>query len=100
MCFSSGGYVSADLRMDVKSNPIARFLFQRQWEDPAVIEVEFSNIVQINIKPASENNGVDIIRTHLYLEDEMFFGVKKIINYRGKIKNDVPGLHQRLLNGG
>lgn len=29
MCFSSGGYVSTDLKMNVLSNPIARFLFQR-----------------------------------------------------------------------
>ena len=87
MCFSSGGYVSADLRMAVQSNPIARFLFQRQWEDPAVIEVEFSNIVQINIKPASQNNGVDIIRTHLYLEDEMFFWSEKDYQFWRKDKD-------------
>lgn len=77
MCFSSGGWVSVDLRMDVQSNPIARFLFQRQWEDPSVIEVEFSKIIQINIKPVPESDGVDIIRTHLYLEDDIFFWSEK-----------------------
>ena len=68
MCFSSGGYVSADLGM-------------------AVTEVEFSNIVQINIKPASQNNGVDIIRTHLYLEDEMFFWSEKDYQFWRKDKD-------------
>ena len=77
MCFSSGGYVSTDLKMDVLSNPIARFLFQRQSKNPSSIEVEFSNIIQINIKPVPENDGVDIINTHLYLEDKIFFWSEK-----------------------
>lgn len=91
MCFSSGGYVSTDLKMNVLSNPIARFLFQRQSKNPSSIEVEFSNIIQINIKPVSENDGVDIINTHLYLEDKIFFGVKKIINFGRKVKKNVLG---------
>lgn len=73
MCFSSGGWVSDDLRMSVLSNPVARFLFQRQFRNPSAIEVEFSDIIQINIRPVPSDNGVDLRETHLYLDNGIFF---------------------------
>lgn len=73
LCFSTGGFVDKDYAMNVMSSPVARLLFQRQAKNPAVIELEFNNIVQINIKPVAENHGVDIISTHLYLNDDIFF---------------------------
>lgn len=73
MCFSTGGYVENDLSIYAYSNPIARFLFQRQWKEPSVIEIEFSNVLQINIKPEGENNFIDIINAHIYLSDGIFF---------------------------
>ncbi len=73
ICFSTGGYVSDNLSMNVISLPIARFLFQRQMKNPSVIEMEFKEIIQINIKPVEKDYGVDIISTHLYLKNGIFF---------------------------
>lgn len=87
MCFSSGGSVDVDLRMSTLSNPVARFLFQRQEKDPAAIEVEFSNVIQINIKPVSSSEGVDLIETHLYLEDGKFFWSEKDYQFFEENKN-------------
>lgn len=60
---------SQDLSMNVTSFPEARFLFQRQMINPSVIEIEFREIMQINIKPVEKDQGVDILSTHLYLQD-------------------------------
>ena len=73
MCFSSGCYIDEDLSMHEYNNPIARFLFQRQWSNPSVIEIEFRDVLQINKKPAKENEFSDIICSHIYLEDGIFF---------------------------
>lgn len=73
ICFSSGGYVQEDLSMHALGQPIARFLFQRQWENPSAIEIEFRDVIQINIKPEGENEFVDIMIEHLYLYDNIFF---------------------------
>lgn len=75
--FSTGGYVSEDLSMNVIGFPTARFLFQRQMRNPSVIEIEFRDIIQINIKPVEKNQGVDIIGAHLYLQDDIFFWSEK-----------------------
>ena len=81
LCFSTGGFVSENYAMHVISNPVARLLFQRQKRDPAVIELEFDGILQINIKPVGEDHGVDIISTHLYLEEGIFFWNEKDYEY-------------------
>ena len=73
LCFSSGSYIDVDRSMNENNEPIARFLFQRQWENPSVIEIEFRDIIQINIKPQSENEFSDIIISHLYLNNDIFF---------------------------
>ena len=92
LCFSTGGFVSDNYTMQVISTPAARLLFQRQKRDPAVIELEFSGVLQINIKPVGENEGVDIFSTHLYWTEEIFSGVKKIMNTMKKERMKVLGL--------
>lgn len=77
VCFSTGGFVAENYAMNVLGLPIARFLFQRQAQNPAVIELEFSEVIQINIKPVEKNQGVDIISTQLYLKDGIFFWSEK-----------------------
>lgn len=73
MSYATGGYVSTDLEMNVESLPIARYLFQRQMKEPSVVELEFREILQMNIVPVGNDEGVDIIHTHLYFEDGIFF---------------------------
>lgn len=87
ICFSTGGYVSDNLAMNVISMPVARLLFQRQWEKPAVIELEFREVIQINIKPVEKDQGVDIISTHLYLKDNIFFWSERDYEYHESKKD-------------
>lgn len=73
MCFSTGSYVKKDLNMYEYNKPVARFLFQRKWENPSVIEIEFRDIIQINIKPEAKNQFTDIVIAHLYLDGNVLF---------------------------
>ncbi|AOY76024.1 hypothetical protein [Clostridium formicaceticum] len=73
MCFSSGSYIREDLSMYECNSPVARFLFQRQWENPAVIEIEFRDVIQINIKPEEKDQFTDIVTAHLYFDNNVFF---------------------------
>lgn len=84
MCFSTGGFVTRELAMNVIGSPIARFLFQRQANEKTVIELEFKDVLQINIKPVGSNQGVDIISTHLYFEDGIFFWSEKDYEFHEK----------------
>lgn len=73
--------------MNVTSFPVARFLFRRQMINPSVIEMEFKKIMQINIKPVEKDQGVNILDTHLYLKDGVFFGSEKDYEFHDKNKN-------------
>lgn len=73
MSFSSGCFIDEKLKMHEINNPTARFLFQRAWRNPAVIEIQFENVIQVNIKPNSKNEFSDIMIAHLYLEDNVYF---------------------------
>lgn len=87
ICFTTGGFVAENYAMNVLSSPVARFLLQRQIKSPAVIELEFNKVIQINIKPVDTNQGVDIICTHLYLKDEIFFWSERDYEYNEKNKD-------------
>jgi len=73
ICFSSGNYVDKNLSMFLHESPVARFLLQREWSDPAVIEIEFRDVLRINIKPMDEGYDPVILYTRLHLEDDTFF---------------------------
>lgn len=62
-------------------------MFRRQMINPSVIEMEFKKIMQINIKPVEKDQGVDILSTHLYLQDGVFFGSEKDYEFHDKNKN-------------
>jgi hypothetical protein len=87
--FSTGGYVNKDYRMNPISNPIARLIFQRQSEQLSIIEIEFKDVIQINVRPVPINYGVDIIQTHMYFENGVFFLSDKDYEYseNGKDKS-------------
>jgi hypothetical protein len=73
LCFSSGSYISVDHLMNENNEPIARFLFQRQWENPSIIEIEFRDVIQLNIKPEGKDEFTYISIAHLYFHDDVFF---------------------------
>ena len=95
--FSTGGYVADNLSMNVFSFPVARFLFQRQMRNPSVIEVEFKDIIQINIKPVEKDQGVDIIGTHLYLEEGIFFWSEKDYEFHDSDKDKYTWIAARFV---
>ena len=88
LCFSTGGFVDKNYAMAVTSLPVARLLFQRQARDPAVIEIEFKHVIQINIKPVKENEEVDIIATQLYFKDGIFFWSERDFEFHEKEKDE------------
>lgn len=73
LCFSSGSYINLDRSMNENNEPIARFLFQRQWENPSVIEIEFKDVIQLNVKPEDKDEFTYISIAHLYLHNDTFF---------------------------
>lgn len=73
ICYSTGSYVSEDLQMYEKNEPTARFLFQRPYGNPSVLEIEFCEVIQLNIKPVDKSQFTDILISHLYLECGIFF---------------------------
>lgn len=50
--------------------------------------MEFTEIIQINIKPVKENEGVDIITTNLYLDNGIFFLSERDYEYSDYKKNE------------
>jgi hypothetical protein len=73
LCFVSGSYIGEDRSMNEHNEPMARFLFQRQWENPSVIEIEFSDVIQINIKPEGKDEFTYISIARLYFHNNIFF---------------------------
>jgi len=75
--FSSGGYVDEKLILNLTNNPVARFIFQSECAATqySVVEIEFSNIIQINIKPQEENYGgcFWIKDAEIYLDNGIFY---------------------------
>ncbi|TYQ13392.1 UNVERIFIED_CONTAM: hypothetical protein Cloal_4467 [Acetivibrio alkalicellulosi] len=88
MCFSSGSYIAKDLSMNEFNSPVARFLFQRKLENPAVIEIEFRDVIQINIKPEGKDQFTDIVIVHLYFEHGIFFWSSKDYEFHEEEKDN------------
>jgi len=55
------------------NEPIVRFLFQRIWENPSVIEVEFRDVLQVNIKPAPKGDFSFILDAPIHLSGDTFY---------------------------
>lgn len=85
---SLGSYVDRDSVMHENNKPIARFLFQRHWDNPPVIEIEFGEVMQINIKPASKNEFTYIMESKVYYEKDVFFLSTNDYEYYEDGKND------------
>ena len=75
ICFSTGAYVDENLVRRNINLPVARFVFQSECANPedSVVEIEFSNVVQINIRPKDENQDLSIIDAKIYLDNGIFY---------------------------
>lgn len=51
ICFDVGFCIEKDFNMKETNVPISKFIFQRIYEEPAVIEMEFKDVIHINIHP-------------------------------------------------
>jgi len=64
--YISGAYVGDNLSMmPINTQRILKVIFHRQARNPAAIEVEFSKLVQFNLKPVDENYTTEIFGTFM-----------------------------------
>jgi len=50
--YTSGAYVGQDLKMNpVNNKRTLRMIFQRQYKEPMVIELEFLELIKLNLSP-------------------------------------------------
>jgi hypothetical protein len=71
--YQSGTFVNRDLTMTMINQPVLTILFQRMWENPSVVEMEFSEIIEFHLKPVEKQYTTDIPGAKLYLDDEIFY---------------------------
>ena len=88
LCFVSGNYVSEDLKLQECNEPIARLLFQSKWGNPSVIEMEFREILQINIKPSAKEDGSIIFDAPLHAINDIFYWNSNDVLFREDRKVD------------
>ena len=71
--YISGQYVSEDLSMHpINSLRNVYVIFQRQWENPSVIEMLFEGLECLVIRPVSEDYTSDIFCAYMTIEDNCF----------------------------
>ena len=63
-------FYQSDLNMKYADVPISRFLFQRIYKDPSVIEMEFRDVIHINIQPKDISC---ILQARLYFQNGIFY---------------------------
>ena len=65
--YISGQYVSDNLSMHpVNTLRNVRVVFQRQWKEPSVVEIEFLGLIRLNLAPVNENYTGEIL--HGFME--------------------------------
>lgn len=72
--YVSGAYVGKDLSMmPINDKRILRVIFQRQWKNPSVIEVEFLGLIQFNLKPVDDTYTCEMFGTFMKYINEVFY---------------------------
>ena len=83
--YISGAFVNPDLSMNPMNNSRnLRMIFQRQCKDPMAIEMEFSELVSLNLNPNDENYTCELLDVAMFFEngyiywgDSDWFAVQK-----------------------
>lgn len=71
--YLSGEYVNKDLSMyPINSKRNIYVIFQRQWENPSVIEMIFERVECVALNPRNEDYDGVIYGAHMAIEDDMF----------------------------
>lgn len=69
--YVSGAYVSEDLSMNpVNSKNTLKIIFQRQFNNPSAIEMEFSELLELRMFPLDDNFTCEILAATMIIENE------------------------------
>lgn len=85
MRYISGAFVDRDLSMHAINNcRNLRIIFQKQSINPMVIELEFSNLIKLDLEPNDDNYTCEILDVsmfiengHIYWGDSAWFALKR-----------------------
>ena len=74
--YISGAYVNNDLSMNpINSKRSLKVIFNRQEENPIAIEVEFLNLVKMNLVPYNESYTCEIDNASFYYKEKLLYWV-------------------------
>jgi len=72
--YTSGAFVSKNLSMrPFDHDHVLRIVFQRQYRDPSVIEMEFMRIKRLHLVPADLNYDCIIMDTTMLMKDNYIY---------------------------
>ena len=72
--YISGAYVKDNLSMyPVNDQRILKIIIQRQFENPSVIEMEFTGLKRLNLLPTDENYTCEILDTTMILNKDCIY---------------------------
>ena len=68
--YLSGAFVAPDLSMQpINKQRTVKIIFQRQYENPTTIEMEFSGLVKLNLAPLDEQYTCELFGAACILKD-------------------------------
>lgn len=69
MLYNSGSFVDRNLGMHMTGQTTVSVIFQRQCSECMTIEVQFSNLVKLNLKPMGEFYTSELIDASMFFKD-------------------------------
>lgn len=68
--YISGAFVGSDLCMNpINSIRAVNIIFQRQYKDPMVIEMEFTGLINLTLTPTDENFTCELHGASMFIND-------------------------------
>ena len=84
--YISGAYVDENLSMyPINSERIIKIIFQRQFNNPSVIEMEFIGLLQLSMLPLADNFTCEILDVTMIFDDGSIYW----LDCGGLTKNDI-----------
>ena len=72
--YISGAYVNEDLSMyPINSQRTVKIIFQRQYSNPSVIEMEFIGLSQLSLFPPDDNYTCEIVDATMIRHDDRIY---------------------------
>jgi len=74
LVYISGAFVDENLSMHpINEQRVLKIVFQRQYSNPCVIEVEFSGIKKMNLSPCDENHTCEIHGATFFIKNSNLY---------------------------